>query len=510
MKIEPIRQEGYELLHEGSLELCRVERNGIRIDMAKMQETKQRLTDMIADLRADLEKDDVWRQWKKRYGPKASLTSRAQLSEIFHVNLEYEVSDLTEGGEAATDEEALSKIDHPFIKPYIRMMKYLKARDTFLKGIEVHVIGDRLFPSFWLHTVRSYRSSSTEPNFQNFPVRDKEISEIIRSQFIASPGCVIVENDFKGIEVGVSGCYNKDENFLRYVRDPETNDMHRDMAAQIYFLEDYLDKWKFDTAKEIRYGAKNKFVFPQFYGDYYVACARNLWEWLEKGKLLGPDGKPLADWLYQNGIDGLGACNPEEKPVQGTFEYHVAQVENDFWNNRFRQYGQWRKDWYKAYLKKGYFDTYTGFRISGFLGRNAVTNYPIQGSAFHCLLWCLIQINKQLRKYNMKSMVVGQIHDSLIGDVRIDELRQYLEIVEEVTTVWLPKYYKWIIVPLEIEYEIAPSNGTWFDKKEIKFKKGQFRHPENKEVWTDDALKFINYLDSKNEKPRYDRALQTL
>jgi DNA polymerase I-like protein with 3'-5' exonuclease and polymerase domains len=487
MNLHAIQQQGYQLLHDGAIELAHVEANGIRIDVRKLAETKQMLQDKMRQLRKEMEATDVWKAWRKRFGEKANLTSRPQLGTILHVDLKYEVNETTETGRPVMDEEALSEIDNPFVAKIVRYLKYDKAVGTFLNGIQREVIGNRLHPSFLLHTVRSFRSSSSEPNFQNFPVRDKEISELIRSQFIASKGHVLVENDFKGAEVVVSAAYHKDKNFISYITDP-TKDMHRDMAAQIYKLKPS------EVSKETRYGAKNKFVFPQFYGDYYVACAQNLWDWIRKGKLTTPDGVSLYKHLKQKGIDRLGACDPDEDPEEGTFEAHLKKVENDFWNRRFMAYGKWRKDWYNAYLDKGYFDLKTGFRVYGSFGRNAVTNYPIQGSAFHCLLWSLIRINRLLRKYKMRSMIVGQIHDSLLGDVHVDELADYLCIVEEVVEEKLRKAYDWLVVPLQIEYEIAPEGGSWFEKRECHFKRGRFLHPEDKEASTTCPQAFLRAL----------------
>ena len=180
--------------------------------------------------------------------------------------------------------------------------------------------------------------------------------------------------------------------------------------------------------------------------------------------------------------------------MPGTFEHHLKEVENDFWNNRFGDYGQWKKDWFDAYLEKGYFDLYTGFRIYGSHRRNQVCNYPVQGSAFHCLLWTLIQVNKALRHYKMKSKVVGQIHDSLIGDVRENELTYYLELVEHIVTVKLRKHYPWLIVPLEVEYEICARGASWFEKKETKFKEGRFAHPKDPTKWTSSSAQFLDAL----------------
>lgn len=494
MKVEPLKQEGYQLLHEGVIALAQVEANGIRIDIKKLQKTKKDLTEKMRVLKTELEHSKLYKKWRRRFGADSNLTSGDQLATMLYDVYGFPITDYTESGKPSTDEETLNKIEHPALPKLIRFQKYGKALNTFLKGIEKEVVGDRLHPVFNLHTVKTYRGSSDSPNFQNFPVRDKEVSEIIRSHFIASPNSVIVENDFKGIEVGVSACYHQDSNFISYITTPG-KDMHRDMAAQIYCMEPK------EVSKDARYGAKNKFVFPQFYGDYYLACAKNLWEWIEKGKLTGPDGKTsLFTHLKQQGIDKLGACKPEEKPIKGTFEHHLAKIEDDFWNNRFRDYGQWRRDWYAAYLKKGYFDTYTGFRISGLLKRNQVTNFPIQGSAFHCLLWVLIKmVNKELRRYHMKSMVVGQIHDSLIGDVQTKELRDYLALVEEIATVRLRKHYDWLIVPLEIEYEIAPLNVSWFGKQEVKFKQGRFGHPTLPNKWTEDGDRFLSALKTKQK-----------
>jgi DNA polymerase I len=489
MRIEANRKQGYQLLHHGSIELAHIESNGIRIDVPRLKKTQLKLQKKVAELRESLELDDVWALWRRRFGQKAKLSSRDQLGKILFEELKYDVAVWTDTGKPATDEEALQKVDHPFVKSYLRMMKYEKARGTFLAGIEREVVGDRLHPVFNLHIARTYRSSSDSPNFQNFPVRDKEISKIIRTLFIPSPDSVLVENDFKGIEVSVSASYHKDKNFISYITTPG-KDMHRDMAAQIYMLDPK------DVSKDARYGAKNKFVFPQFYGDYYITCAKALWDWIEKGKLITPGGAGLFDHLAERGIHSRGACDPEQKPVPGTFEDHLKAVEDDFWNNRFMDYGKWRKKWYQDYLDRGYFDLLTGFRIHGSFSRNSVTNYPIQGSAFHCLLWSLIKVNRKLRKYNFKSKAVGQIHDSLIGDVKIKELSSYLEIVEETITVDLLKEFKWIKVPLEIEYEIAPSTGTWFDKKEVKFSKGVFTHPTNPKLNTKKSELFIRALDN--------------
>jgi DNA polymerase I len=462
MNVQAFQRSGYQLLHEGVIALAEVEANGIRIDVDRLETVREELNERIVTMDRDIKQSEVWDDWKHRFGQSANLSSRDQLSEMVYEVLKFPVLDYTDRGAPSVDDEALQKMDHPFLADYREIETLRKLLKTFINGIASEVVNGRLHPSFDLHRARTMRSSSSSPNFQNLPVRNKESSAVIRSLFTASPGCVLVENDFKGIEVTVSAAYHKDKNFISYITTPG-KDMHRDMAAQIYLMDPK------EVSKDSRYGAKNKFVFPQFYGDFYVSCARSLWDWIEKGKLTGPGDVPLKEHLAENGIEELGACDPEQEPAKGTFEHHLQKVENDFWNNRFQQYGRWRRDWYKLYLSRGYFDILSGFRISGFMRRNAVINYPVQGAAFHCLLQTLIWVNAEIKKRRMKTKLVGQIHDSLIADVPESELWDYLDIVHHAVVNRLRAHWKWINVPLEIETELCAPGKTWFDKQEVKF-----------------------------------------
>lgn len=493
--MEPITHAGYQLLHDGTEELAFIEGNGIRIDVPLLHKTKAELRDKRASVRADMERDGLWKDWQKKFGRDMNLQADEQKRFIVYEVLKAPQKKFTKTGLASVDDSVLQGVNHPFVKKLGEWGRLNKALDTFLKGIEWELCGDRVHPNFWLDTVQTFRSSSSEPNFQNYPTRDQDIARLIRSLFIASDGGVLAENDFKGIEVGMSVCYHKDPNFEHYLRDPST-DMHRDIAAQCYMLEEFLGNWKWPSAKHIRYGAKNKFVFPEFYGAWYKQCAQDLWEWIGKANLLRPDGASLYQHLKEKGITGLGKCHPEQDPIEGTFEHHLKVIESDFWRNRFPGYDQWKRDWWNDYLSKGYFDLLSGFRVRGVYNKKQVCNYPIQGSAFHCLLWCLVQINRRLRKYRMKSMLVGQIHDSLLGDVQTRELRDYLCIAEEVVRDGLPRQFPWIKVPLEIEYELCAPGQPWFCKKEYMFKDGQYKHP-SKDLWTRNTDAFLAMF-SKN------------
>ena len=330
-------------------------------------------------------------------------------------------------------------------------------------GLARHVTEDGfMHPFFNLHTTLTYRSSSEMPNFQNIPIRNKEIAKYVRSLFIARPGQQIVEIDYSGNEIKSAACYHKDPRMLEYIHNPET-DMHRDMAGQIFFMEPQ------DVPKPVRQAAKGDFVFSQFFGDWYVANTKALWNDVAKYDLKTKDGLDLYSHLERNGIYTRGPCTGRDnEPGPETFEHHMKNVERDFWKKRFRVYDNWRRKWYEDYLNTGGFQTLTGFYISGRYDRNHVINNPIQGTAFHWLLWCLVRLGKQLKKRKMKSLIVGQIHDSIVLDVAPSELEDVLAMAKQIMCLDLPAYWPWIIVPMEIEADIAPVGGSWFDKQSRK------------------------------------------
>jgi DNA polymerase I-like protein with 3'-5' exonuclease and polymerase domains len=462
MKITPCKSEAYNLLHEGCIALSQVETNGIKIDTDYLRKAIKRTTSQINELTKNLKHYKIYKTWRKHFGSKTNLASREQLGKILFDVMKYKCHSYTDKEHRPkADETSLRATKLKFADEYLRLEKLKKAKGTYLKGILRETTNGFLHPNFPLHLVQTYRGSSSDPNFHNIPIKIEEIKKLIRQAFISRTNHRIIEIDFKGAEVSNATCYHKDPNMIKYIKNPK-RDMHRDAACECLMLKKNQVSW---DARDI---GKNMFIFPQFYGDYYIHCAKNMWEAIIKRNIRTTDGLNLIKHLKRNGIIELGNCNPEEKPEQGTFEKHVQRVEYNFWNKKFKVYNQWKKDWYNQYLKKGYFKTLTGFIIEGVLSRNQVINYPVQGSSFHWLLWSLIRIQKLMNKYKMKSLIVGQIHDSIVGDIHKREEKDYLKIVKQVIYEDIRKHWNWIIVPLIVEAGICPINGSWYEKEEIK------------------------------------------
>lgn len=457
--MQPASLEAYQLLHDGTLALADIEGHGIRIDVEYLDRTLLEVAEQIKTLKQELRGDAVYAKWRRIFGEKTNITAPDQLRHMVYEVMNVPIQYLTDSKKPSVKASALQEVDNPFIHKILTIRKLEKIHGTFLTGIRRNTIGEYLHASYGLHIAATYRSVANDPNFQNFPVRDKAASKIIRTCFIPRKGHVLIESDYSGIEVRIAACYHRDPMMLAYIED-ETKDMHRDMAAQIYMMG--IDQ----VTKESRHAAKNQFVFPQFYGDYYINCARAMWESVGRYDLKTADGIPLKDHLLAHGIKRMGRCDPDRKDIQsGSFEKHMKAVQEHFWNERFPKYNAWKERWYQKYLKNGGFDTLTGFHIEGEMSKNDVINYPVQGSAFHCLLWALIRVNRWLKKSKMKSRLVGQIHDSMIGDVHKREVDDYVYHVRRIMVDELRKAWPWIITPIDVEFEITETN--WFEKKAI-------------------------------------------
>jgi hypothetical protein len=212
-----------------------------------------------------------------------------------------------------------------------------------------------------------------------------------------------------------------------------------------------------EITKDMRFYAKNCWVFPQFYGSYYGNCAEDLWEAVIDPDLKTASGQFVADCIQDQGIDSLDA-----------FKEHCQDVEHDFWNNRFLVYKQWKDRIQKQFRRQGYYETFFGFRFHGYLTYNQLCNYPIQGTAFHCLLWTLIRLQEESKRDNWLSKIIGQIHDSIVWDLHPEEREHIIERTIQIGTKDIVKENPWINVPLQIDFEIAPINGSWYEKEEIK------------------------------------------
>jgi len=459
----PNTLEAYRLFHKGIEAFALAERQGIRIDVDYYEQKIEKLQKRIERLEKKFYNTNFFKHWQHTTKSKVNINSDTQLRRYLYGVKKIEPIYATESGEGSTDEKALKQLQIPEIDDLLRIRKLKKIKSTYLEGFLRESVNGYIHPSFDLHWVRTYRGSSRNPNFQNIPKRDKEAMQICRKGLYPRPGHRLLEIDFSKLEVSIAACYHKDPMMLKYLTS-DSSDMHGDMAQQIFKIKK-LDKSK-PSHNTLRAAAKNGFVFPQFYGDYYGNNALSLacdWGKLPNGRWKGGQGielenNHLSDHLIKHGI----------KSIKSFIEF-MKEVEKDFWYNRFPTYQEWKEKWWKYYQKNGYIDMLTGFRCKGVMSRNDCINYPVQGAAFHCLLWSFIKLTEIMVEEKWETKLIGQIHDAIVFDAHPDELDYILKVVKKVTTQELPEQWKWIIVPLSVDADIGEIDGSWAEMKNLDF-----------------------------------------
>lgn len=465
LRCEPRTKEAMRLLMDGQRAFADMEEAGIRFDEPTYRRNVKRIDKRIAKLTGRMEKTKEWKEWNRlcrKVGKKVSFAGNdQQLARTLYEVCGHSATKFSaKKQQASVDDESLRSIGIPFTRDLLRVRKLLNARDNFLGNLAREAVDGVIHPFFNLNINITYRSSSDSPNWQNNPVRDPEQGAIIRSTLFPRFGHQIGETDLSGAEVKGACYYHQDPNMILYLTD-KSKDMHRDSACDCYELA--ADQ----CTKKIRYYGKNGFVFPEFYGSYWKQVGPVLWKAAAGLELA--DGTPLRDHLADKGYRRLGTVDERTgRPQRGTFLAHIRDVEEMFWGERFPTYAKWKKEWWAQYLKHGYFDMLTGFRCSGPMARNDAVNYPVQGVSFHCLLWCLIQLNKWLRRERMDSRIIGQIHDSMVKDYHPDETRTVMLRTRDIITTELAQHWKWVIVPMEAEFEVAEVDKSWNDKQEVK------------------------------------------
>ena len=440
----------YDFFHQGTLVLGDIQRSGICTDEEYYNEQANKegtgiIDRIIVDLFKTLLGGKDAAKFKEVTGKDIDLESPKDLGILIYDILNYPKI-LTAKGNPSVDEKALNRIDLYFVKDLLRLRKMIKVKGTYLSQFKRFSYDGMMHPSYGLNIPISYRGSSYDPNFQNIPKRDDFSKKTCRKGIKPRPGRGLLSSDFSGIEVGISACYNKDPQLIKYISDPST-DMHRDAASDIWMLP------KKEVTKKIRYSGKNGWVFPQFYGSYYGTCAPDLWDnYLD---LETDAGDTLEKHLARKGIQNVQA-----------FTEHCKKVEKKFWGSRFKVYAKWKEDINKEYRKNGFITSYLGFKYQGYMTQNECTNYQTQGTAFHMLLWSLMKVNNHAIDEGWESFLVGQIHDDMIHDYTEEELPQIIETINYYGTEEIRDRFKWIIVPLSIEHEVSGIDGNWAEMEE--------------------------------------------
>jgi len=359
--------------------LQRIERNGVFIDVQRLQAQSHELGTKLLQLE---------QQAYELAGQPFNLNSPKQLGEIFFEKLKHPVVKKTASGAPSTDEEVLQKLaeDYPLPKLLLEYRGLSKLKSTYTDKLPkmVNPTTGRVHTNYGQAIAVTGRLSSNEPNLQNIPVRTAE-GRRIREAFIASPGNVIVSADYSQIELRIMAHLSEDPAMLRAFASGD--DIHRATAAEIFGISlDEVQAEQRRAAKVINFGL--------IYGMSAFGLAGNL------------------------GI-----------------ERAAAQMYMEKYFNRFAGVKRFMDDLRQQAKSHGFVETVFGRRLwlpeinspngpRRQAAERAAINAPMQGTAADLIKLAMIAVQNWLGREKLKSLMVMQVHDELVLDVPQDELDQ--------------------------------------------------------------------------------------
>lgn len=390
-----------------------------------------------------------------------NINSTKQIQEFLFNFLKLKpLKDKNEKGNYSVAEDILveyaEKHDVRFCQLLLNYRKLLKARNTYVKGIRKKITDKGLIhPSFLMHSTETYRSSSRDPNFHNFPKHGYIIDGLpwksIRNLFMAKgDGWLVGEVDYVAAEVKVCAMLTDDDQLI-----DDTNndyDQHSHWANVLFELNLPLPEVKKQYGETYRFLAKNNFTFANLFGASYRSMAENM----RKQELYVAFVKEKH---WNKLVNKRGSFNDYLILFS---EENIQNCQEAFYN-RYPKVKIWQETIVNLFRENGYVENPFGFRRRHPLQPNDVINFPIQSTSFLILLDSLCDADDYLVENNFESNIVGQIHDSGYFNLKVEEAYDVMEIVKHYMT---NRPYKWSKrVNLEADWEIGK---CWNKMKGVK------------------------------------------
>ena len=367
--------------------LARMERNGVRLDTAALEETGRNFTERMQQLETDI---------YELAGHEFTITSPKQVGAVLFDELQISAKvKKTKTGQYSTSEEVLESLrdKHPIVEKILQHRALKKLLSTYVEALPklIHPQTGHIHTSFNQAVTATGRLSSSNPNLQNIPVRGEDGREIRRA-FVPEEGEVFFSADYSQIELRIMAHLSEDEHM---VADFNSGlDIHAATAARIFHK----------PVEEVDRDERRKAKTANF-GIIYGISAFGLSE--RMGVSRG-EAKEL--------IENYFSTYPKVR------EYMNESIE------RAKQTGyittQFGRRRYLADINAG------NATVRGYAERNAV-NAPIQGTAADIIKLAMVAIDRRLREEKLQTRMILQVHDELNFSVPPTELEQVRHLVVE-------------------------------------------------------------------------------
>ena len=385
--------------------LMRMERLGIKINPAKLEELQKTLSADLATLTQGIYADA---------DSEFNIRSTQQLGVILFQQIGLKGGKKTKTG-YSTNEAVLSSLlgEHPIIEKILEYREYQKIFSTYVDPLLKLANADensRIYTSFGQMGTATGRLSSRDPNLQNIPVRSA-LGRSVREAFVAKEGYKLVSIDYSQIELRLLAHFSQDAALLEAFNNGV--DIH--LATSTILFGEELAKEKRSFAKSVNFGL--------LYG-------------------MGP--KKLSE--------ELGISTGEAKDIITNYFASFPTVKNFLESIQERV----KIDGYVETIlkRRRLFDheSANGMQKAAFM-RESV-NTVFQGSAADLIKLSMNQIDSMIQDEKLDAFMLLQIHDELIFEVKeekVEEIsKRFVHTMENVLE---------LDVPLECSVSVGDSWG---------------------------------------------------
>ena len=365
--------------------LASMEYVGINTDEAVLDEIDEKIIDKLKNLEEEIYSEA---------GEEFNINSPKQLGIILFEKMDFPVIKKTKTG-YSTSADVLEKLrgKGEIIDKILDYRKFSKLKSTYIDGLKavINKKTKRIHSRFMQTVTATGRISSTDPNLQNIPIKTEE-GRLIRKAFLASEGASLVDADYSQIELRVLAALSDDKEMLEAFKNGL--DIHRKTASEVFHV-DYEDvnSLQRSEAKAVNFGI--------VYGISDYGLSQNL-------NIPRKAAKEYID-NYLSHFVGIKNYMAEEIK-RGKEEGYVETI--------------FKRRRYIPELNA------KNFNIRSF-GERIALNTPIQGSAADIIKISMVKVYNELKKRNMKSKLIIQIHDELVVDAAEDEVEEVKEIMRE-------------------------------------------------------------------------------
>jgi DNA polymerase I len=234
------------------------------------------------------------------------------------------------------------------------------------------------------------RLSSSEPNLQNIPIRT-ELGQQIRRAFIPEKGNKLISADYSQLELRLLAHITRDERMLEAFKNNE--DIHEQTARLVFAAK---------TPAELKIARRNAKIT-----NFAIAYAVEAYGLSQRVGISRADAKKVIEDYYETykGVRDFMNETPKIAREQGYITSILGR----------RRYFPSIKD--------------RNFSIRQRAEREAI-NMPIQGTASDIVKIAMIKVDEALRRENLKTKMIMQVHDELLLEAPNEEVKKAMEIVK--------------------------------------------------------------------------------